>query len=365
MSETEVQTNEGTAQPTAVEQHKQEFLELLRKYIMEYGDESNLVIVMAQTSKGNKTMEFDKDSVELAPALEIIDNLGDSFREESVKLAERSAIAAEQIRKYPSMVKNKGEPQPKNVDSIENRLKCDICKVHDEEIVVRLGGGGTLYCSDCWNKEKETVFESIREMEEGFEEENESRDFEDSWSVGGSTSVEDRRILGKLNALNKNKREVKKMNAKTGLNKNVDSIRTPSGIVEATNLNFMKCKYCESVRCTLIKTTINANPGDSLIVPHLHINIFYRCCGCHKDFVVRMMLGIPEYFDKLFYGDLSNGFPCEHPSGKEDTVINRWEGLRNYIQWYKEHKDDFNRDFLIFSVKKKGDGTIEIEEDDE
>ena len=259
MSETEVQTNEGTAQPTAVEQHKQEFLEHLRKYIIEYGDESNLVIVMAQTSKGNKTMEFDEDSVELTPALEIINNLGDSFREESVKLAERSAVAAEQIRKYPSMVKNKGEPQPKNVDSI----------------------------------------------------------------------------------------------------------RTPSGIVEATNLNFMKCKYCESVRCTLIKTTINANPGDSLIVPHVHINIFYRCCGCHKDFVVRMMLGIPEYFDKLFYGDLSNGFACEHPSGKEDYVMNRWEGLRNYIQWYKEREGDFDRDFLIFSVKKKGDGTIEIEEDDE
>ncbi|KKM00503.1 hypothetical protein LCGC14_1803750 [marine sediment metagenome] len=62
----------------------------------------------------------------------------------------------------------------------------------------------------------------------------------------------------------------------------------------------VNCKHCSAGVVNLEESGLNWNGGDSVIHPHLHVNLVYRCADCDAQFVVRGRLFPAD----LYYGDL-------------------------------------------------------------
>ena len=64
------------------------------------------------------------------------------------------------------------------------------------------------------------------------------------------------------------------------------------------------CPHCgECCHHKVVDSYINHNRGDSMIDPHVHLNIIYKCYKCEQQFALRAHI----YNDELYYGDLNDG----------------------------------------------------------
>ena len=71
------------------------------------------------------------------------------------------------------------------------------------------------------------------------------------------------------------------------------------------------CPHCgECCHHKVVDSYINYNRGDSMIDPHVHLNIIYQCYTCEQQFALRAY--IPE--GSLYYGDHVVGGAVEDES---------------------------------------------------
>ena len=95
------------------------------------------------------------------------------------------------------------------------------------------------------------------------------------------------------------------------------------------------CPHCgECCHHEVIDNFINYNQGDSIIDPHVHLNIVFKCKTCEHQFALRAHVNE----ENLYYGDLNDGH-IEDMGANTQEILREGGVLDGFFSEYRGRED--------------------------